>query len=209
MFSGIQLAIPPGNVLTVLWRCNQGIKYVVAFQPNPPPLKSSKKCWWNARTEIIKCVTYIHEDSSLAKVIEVSFLTVGRNPESLKFKVVGQELCTTTFSIKYSIPGHSPLKNMQLLTTVHFDELLKEAVKGSAEPSNVSANAPVNTNTTANTGESDNELALGSKTKKHKLTEEEESIAETITQLKATYACSDKQCDSPICFLGNVTGQHI
>jgi hypothetical protein len=52
----------------------------------------------------------------------------------LKFEVVGEELCTTTFSIQYSIPGCSPLKDMQLSTTVHFDELLKEAVKkGSPE----------------------------------------------------------------------------
>ncbi|KAJ7875504.1 hypothetical protein B0H14DRAFT_3437062 [Mycena olivaceomarginata] len=197
---------------------NQGIKYVIAFQPNPPPLKSGEKRRRNARTEIIKCVTYIHEDSSMAEVIKASFLAVGRNPESLKFKVVGQELRTTAFSIKYSIPGRSPLKDMQLSTTAHFDELLKEAVKkGSPEvkleitedPSNVSANAPANTNTAANTGESDDELALGSKTKKRKLTEEEESIAETITQLKAIYACSDKRCNSPICFLGNATGQHI
>jgi hypothetical protein len=113
---------------------NQGIKYVIAFQPNPPPLKSGEKRRRNARTAIIKCVTYIHEDSSMAKVIEASFLAVGRNPESLKFKVVGQELRTTAFSIKYSIPGRSPLKDMQLSTTAHFYELLKEAVKkGSPE----------------------------------------------------------------------------
>ncbi|KAJ7358272.1 hypothetical protein DFH08DRAFT_802109 [Mycena albidolilacea] len=164
----------------------------------------------NAPTKIIKCVTYIHEDSSLAEVIKASFLAVGHNPKSLKFKVVGQELCTTAFSIKYSIPGRSPLKDMQLSMTVHFDELLKEAVKkGSPEvklemtedPSNVSANVPANTNTAANTGKSDDELALGSKTKNSRR-------KKNLLQ-KNHYPGSDKRCNLPICFLGNATGQHI
>ncbi|KAJ7820391.1 hypothetical protein B0H14DRAFT_3735691 [Mycena olivaceomarginata] len=171
----------------------QGIKYVVTFHPTLPPLKASEKRRRNARAEAIKSSTYVHEKFSLA------------------------ELRTTAFTIKYSIPGRSALKDMQLTTTGHYDELSKEAVKkGSPEvkleitedPKNVST-VPANTNSQANDGQSEDELALGPQQKKRKLTGEEEEIAETIVQLKATYMCADKRCSSPTCFLGNPTGQHV
>ncbi|KAJ7883888.1 hypothetical protein B0H14DRAFT_3746151 [Mycena olivaceomarginata] len=195
----------------------QGIKYVVTFHPTLPPLKASEKRRRNARAEAIKSSTYVHEKLSLAEVIEACILAIGRDPQLLQFKVVGTQLRTTAFTIKYSIPGRSALKDMQLTTTGHYDELSKEAVKkGSPEvkleitedPKNVST-VPANTNSQTNDGQSEDELALGPQQKKRKLTGEEEEIAETVVQLKATYMCADKRCSSPTCFLGNPTGQHV
>jgi hypothetical protein len=112
----------------------QGIKYVITFHPTLPPLKASEKRRRNARAEAIKSSTYVHEKLSLAEVIEACILAIGRDPQLLQFKVVGTQLRTTAFTIKYSIPGHSALKDMQLTTTTHYDELSKEAVKkGSPE----------------------------------------------------------------------------
>ncbi|KAJ7698478.1 hypothetical protein B0H14DRAFT_3528856 [Mycena olivaceomarginata] len=171
----------------------QGIKYVVTFHPTLPPPKASEKRRRNARAEAIKSSTYVHEKLSLAEVIEACILAIGRDPQLLQFKVVGTQLRTTAFTIKYSIPGRSALKDMQLTTTTHYDELSKEAVKkGSPEvkleitedPKNVST-VPATTNSQANDGQSEDELALGPQQKKRKLTGEEEEIAETIVQLKA------------------------
>ncbi|KAJ7795563.1 hypothetical protein B0H14DRAFT_3553982 [Mycena olivaceomarginata] len=173
----------------------QGIKYVVTFHPTLPPPKASEKRRRNARAEAIKSSTYVHEKLSLAEVIEACILAIGRDPQLLQFKVVGTQLRTTAFTIKYSIPGRSALKDMQLTTTTHYDELSKEAVKkGSPEvkleitedPKNVST-VPATTNSQANDGQSEDELALGPQQKKRKLTDEEEEIAKTIVQLKATY----------------------
>ncbi|KAJ7872645.1 hypothetical protein B0H14DRAFT_2344648 [Mycena olivaceomarginata] len=196
----------------------QGIKYVVTFHPTLPPPKASEKRRRNARAEAIKSSTYVHEKLSLAEVIEACILAIGRDPQLLQFKVVGTQLRTTAFTIKYSIPGRSALKDMQLTTTTHYDELSKEAVKkGSPE-------VKLEITEDANDGQSEDELALGPQQKKRKvclstdscayliffqLTDEEEEIAETIVQLKATYMCADKRCSSPTCFLGNPTGQHI
>ncbi|KAJ7756010.1 hypothetical protein B0H14DRAFT_3512289 [Mycena olivaceomarginata] len=166
----------------------QGIKYVITFHPTLPPPKASEKCRRNVRAEAIKSSTYVHEKLLLAEVIEACILAIGRDPQLLQFKVVGTQLCTTAFTIKYSIPGRSALKDMQLTTTTHYDELSKEAVKkGSPEvkleitedPKNVST-VPATTNSQANDGQSEDELALGPQQKKHKLTDEEEEIAETI-----------------------------
>ncbi|KAJ7872469.1 hypothetical protein B0H14DRAFT_3564642 [Mycena olivaceomarginata] len=181
----------------------QGIKYVITFHPTLPPLKASEKRRRNAHAEAIKSSTYVHEKFSLAEVIEACILAIGRDPQLLQFKVVGTQLRTTAFMIKYSIPGRSALKDMQLTTTGHYDELNKEAVKkGSPE-------VKLEITEDANDGQSEDELALGPQQKKRKLTGEEEEIAETIVQLKATYMCADKRCSSPTCFLGNPTGQHV
>ncbi|KAJ7743542.1 hypothetical protein B0H14DRAFT_3607325 [Mycena olivaceomarginata] len=181
----------------------QGIKYVITFHPTLPPLKASESA-----DEM--CF-------SLAEVVEACILAIGRDPQLLQFKVVGTQLRTMAFMIKYSIPGRSALKDMQLTTTGHYDELNKEAVKkGSPEVKleitedlkNVST-VPANTNSQANDGQSKDELALGPQQKKRKLTGKEEEIAETIVQLKATYMCANKRCSSLTCFLGNPTGQHV
>ncbi|KAJ7897724.1 hypothetical protein B0H14DRAFT_3589786 [Mycena olivaceomarginata] len=181
----------------------QAIKYVVTFHPTLPPLKASEKRRRNARTEAIKSSTYVHEKLLLAEVIEACILAIGRDPQLLQFKVVGTQLCTTAFTIKYSIPGHSALKDVQLITTGHYDELSKEAVKkGSPE-------VRLEITEDANDGQSEDELTLGPQQKKRKLTGEEEEIVETIVQLKAMYMCTDKRCSSPTCFLGSPTGQHV
>ncbi|KAJ7724694.1 hypothetical protein B0H14DRAFT_3621250 [Mycena olivaceomarginata] len=176
---------------------------LLLFTQLSPPLKASEKCRRNAHAEAIKSSTYVHEKFSLAEVIEACILAIGRDPQLLQFKVVGTQLRTTAFMIKYSIPGRSALKDMQLTTTGHYDKLNKEAVKkGSPE-------VKLEITEDANDGQSEDELALGPQQKKRKLTGEEEEIAETIVQLKATYMCADKRCSLPTCFLGNPTGQHV
>ncbi|KAJ6462376.1 hypothetical protein C8R47DRAFT_1327197 [Mycena vitilis] len=34
-------------------------------------------------------------------------------------------------------------------------------------------------------------------------------MAEQINSLKTAYSCSDKQCSSPVCYLGNPAGEHV
>lgn len=107
----------------------KGIKYVITFQPILPPVKAGEKRRRNARAEKLKSTTFVHEGASIADVLEAAIIAVGRDPQSLKYKVVARELRTTAFSVKYSIPGRSPLKNMQLTSVDHYDELIGEATK--------------------------------------------------------------------------------
>ncbi|KAJ7860216.1 hypothetical protein B0H14DRAFT_3623936 [Mycena olivaceomarginata] len=116
----------------------------------------------------------------------------------LNFSFKPRSVISGTPQIPLSLSGwERTVKDMQLTTIGHYSELSKEAVKkGSPEVQ-------------ANNGQSEDELALGPQQKKRKLTGEEEEIAETIVQLKATYMCADKRYSSSTCFLGNPTGQHV
>jgi hypothetical protein len=107
----------------------KGIKYVITFWPLLPPVKAGEKRRRNARAEKVKSTTYVHEGASIADVLEAAIIAVGRDSHSLKFKVVAKEIRTAAFSVKYSIPGRSPLKDMLLTSVDHYDELIEEATK--------------------------------------------------------------------------------
>ncbi|KAF8150349.1 hypothetical protein K438DRAFT_1988503 [Mycena galopus ATCC 62051] len=63
----------------------QGINYVIAFQPQLPPLKPGQKPRSNAHAPILKHSIYVHEDSSLSEVFDAAITTVGHNERTMRF----------------------------------------------------------------------------------------------------------------------------
>ncbi|KAJ7025241.1 hypothetical protein C8F04DRAFT_1239301 [Mycena alexandri] len=122
----------------------------------------------------------------------------------LLFKVVAKDLRASNFTVKWSIT-RTDFKNMLLTTTDHFDEMLSEAVL-KATPAVKLDFVEFELQLEEDKNDSDDEPSTS---KKRKLTDEEELMAETISQLKAAYNCSDKRCTSPTCYLGNANGDHV
>ncbi|KAJ7791172.1 hypothetical protein B0H14DRAFT_2535188 [Mycena olivaceomarginata] len=186
----------------------KGIKYIVALQPLSPPVKNGEKRRKNAKVDVISKTIHAHEDDSFAELLDAAITGVGYNGV-LKFKIVASDLCADNFSVTWSI-NRTDFKKMKLTTTGDYDEMVDEAIE-KAKPAVRLDMAECSIKSTDNRvnddDASDDELAI-TKPKKRKLTEEEEAIAETIAQLKAMYNCSDKQCRSPICYLGNPTAEH-
>ncbi|KAJ7736647.1 hypothetical protein B0H16DRAFT_1466544 [Mycena metata] len=179
----------------------KGIRYHVSLKLLPPPLKKGEKRRKNQRIDNINRTIYVHEEESLADLLEAAIQAVGYG-DKLLFKVVSKDLRASNFTLKWSI-SRTDFKNMQLTTTDHFDEMVGEATQKGTPAVKLDF---VEFEEVANDGDSDDEPSTS---KKRKLTEEEELMAETISQLKAAYNCSDKTCTSPVCYHGNPNGEHV
>jgi hypothetical protein len=64
-----------------------------------------------------------------ARILDIAITAVGRDSHTMEFKIVGNNLPTSKFSVLYSIPGRSSHKNMQLTSSDHYKELIEEAEK--------------------------------------------------------------------------------
>ncbi|KAJ6461967.1 hypothetical protein DFH09DRAFT_865134, partial [Mycena vulgaris] len=184
----------------------QGIKYVTYFQPILAPLKVGEKRRKGKRADLINCTTYVHENSSFAEVLDAAITSVGRNSQTMKFKIVGGDLRTATFSAVYSIP-RTNLKKMQLASDTHFAGMVKDACKKSSPEIKLEITEMQPDNATPSDDETEPESSK--KTKKRQMSTEEEEMAETIIQLKHAHHCSDRTCTSRICFVGNPTATHV
>ncbi|KAJ7021398.1 hypothetical protein C8F04DRAFT_1402995 [Mycena alexandri] len=179
----------------------KGVRYHVSLVPLAPPLKKGEKRRKNKKVETINRTIYVHEEESLADVLEAAIKAIDYDGKLL-FKVVAKDLHASNFTIKWSIT-HTDFKNMQLTTTDHFDEMLSEAVLKATPAVKLDF---VEFELEEDKNDSDDEPSTS---KKRKLTDEEELMAEMISQLKAAYNCSDKRCTSPTCYLGNANGDHV
>ncbi|KAJ7493377.1 hypothetical protein B0H11DRAFT_2228152 [Mycena galericulata] len=161
-----------------------GIKYGIYFQPLLPPTPAGgKPPRKNARAEMINTNTFVHENSDFATTLDALIEALHYGPP-LKFKIVGGNLRTTAFSVLYTIPRGKVRLDITELPT----------------------NQPT---TGTQRGRDEEEEADPRKSKKRKLTEEEEAMAETITQLQDAHRCSDKACTSRFCFVGNPSASHV
>ncbi|KAJ7125851.1 hypothetical protein C8R46DRAFT_1237640 [Mycena filopes] len=114
-----------------------------------------------------------------------------------------ETLRSSNFTVTWTI-NRSHYKKMQLATTDDYSTMVTEAEK-KAKPSvkvDIVELDTANSGTAQDTEPEEVNNVL-------KLTEEEESMAETVVQLKAAHLCLDKSCSSRWCFLGNPTGIHV
>ncbi|KAJ7732848.1 hypothetical protein B0H16DRAFT_1892959 [Mycena metata] len=192
----------PGWLPESEYNDGKGIRYVISLLPIPPPLKTGEKHRKNKKIETINRTIYAHEQDSLADVLQLAIDSVGYQ-NKLLFKVVSKDLRATNFTVTWSI-SRTDFKRMQLANTDHFDEIVEEAVKKASPTVKLDF---LEFEVDEDKDESDEEPVGTSK--KRKLTDEEERMAETVSQLKAAYNCSDKRCTSPICYLGNPDGEHV
>ncbi|KAJ7714788.1 hypothetical protein B0H14DRAFT_3634466, partial [Mycena olivaceomarginata] len=184
----------------------KGIQYIVALQPLPPPVKNGEKRRKNARVDVVSTTIYAHEDDSFAELLDAAITGVGYE-EVLKFKMASN-LRTDNFSVTWSI-NRTDFKKMKLTTTGNYDEMVGEAIEKAKPSVKLDMAERSSTDTGADDDDaSDDELAITKPKKRKVLPRKEEAITETIVQLKAMYNCSDKQCHSPICYLGNPTAEH-
>ncbi|KAJ7611965.1 hypothetical protein B0H17DRAFT_1189169 [Mycena rosella] len=107
----------------------QSIHYFINFHAQLPPLEPNEK----AHVPAINRIFYTHESSSLVEVLDAAISIVGRNDQSLPFKIVGKDLRTSKFSVTYTI-SRTNLKKMQLGSDNDFKVMLDAAVlKGKPE----------------------------------------------------------------------------
>ncbi|KAJ7439273.1 hypothetical protein B0H11DRAFT_1752124, partial [Mycena galericulata] len=192
-----------------------GIKYGIYFQPLLPPTPAGgKPPRKNARAEMINTNTFVHENSDFATTLDALIEALHYGPP-LKFKIVGGNLRTTAFSVLYTIPRGD--KEMRLETEKHYKTMLND-MKGKVR-------LDITELVSTQRGRDEEEEADPRKSKKRKvratfispspvlttaqLTEEEEAMAETITQLQDAHRCSDKACTSRFCFVGNPSASHV
>ncbi|KAJ7100850.1 hypothetical protein B0H15DRAFT_944138 [Mycena belliarum] len=167
-----------------------------------------KKRRRNAKAPALSSTAYAHEKVTFAQLLDTAISAIGRDSQTMDFKIVGGRLRTSHFSVIYSIPGRSPLKNMQLTTAAHYKELVDEAETKGKPECKLHITEIERTTAVAAEDEDDREGA-SKKAKKRSLTADEEAMAETIIQLKAAHQCSDRSCTSRICFVGNSTAEHV
>ncbi|KAJ7759078.1 hypothetical protein B0H16DRAFT_1313683, partial [Mycena metata] len=189
----------------------KGVKCVITFKPTLPPPAIGEKRRSNARADIVKCSTHFHENSSLSELFDAAITAIGAEARFLKFKIVAKALRTSSFTAKYSVPGRSALKDMMLNTEDHFTEMIDEVItKPKAEVKLEIVESPDNRASETAVGGGEGEKETDSrKGKKRQLPPEEETMAETIMQLKTAHHCSDRSCTSWTCFVGNPSATHI
>ncbi|KAJ6608335.1 hypothetical protein B0H10DRAFT_1955489 [Mycena sp. CBHHK59/15] len=90
-------------------------------------IQPSEKHCKNACAMPINCSIYSHEKSTLDKVLDTAIQAVGRDDQTLKFKIVGQALRTTRFTVTWTI-SHTNFKGMQLASEDSFKELVKQVM---------------------------------------------------------------------------------
>jgi hypothetical protein len=120
--------VSPVPLLVSEYNDGKGIHYVISFQPQLPPLRPGEKRRSNARAEKMKCSIYLHEALSLGEVLEAIIGAIERNDQSMKFKIVGKQLCMSRFKIIWSITC-TDYKDMELRNTDDFDEMVKQVLE--------------------------------------------------------------------------------
>ncbi|KAF7371210.1 hypothetical protein MSAN_00756600 [Mycena sanguinolenta] len=189
----------------------QGIEYVISFQPQLPPLQPNERHRKNARAPVVKCSIYAHEESSLVEVLDAAIAAIGRNESTMSFKIVGQQLRTSRFTVTWTI-ARTDYSKMQLTSEAQFKEMVAKVVD---RPRVVVAleitESVLESGTVSGSGETANDLENGPEKgpKKRKLTDDEEAMAETINQLQAATHCADHVCTSRHCFVGNAKAKHV
>ncbi|KAJ6608136.1 hypothetical protein B0H10DRAFT_1955698 [Mycena sp. CBHHK59/15] len=93
----------------------KGIHYIVKFQPQTPLPKASGKRRKNAKKpNPINCQFYLHEESCLSEVLDTAIEAIGRDQDTMKFKIISGNLRSTHFSVKWTV-NRSTCKDMQLM----------------------------------------------------------------------------------------------
>ncbi|KAJ7131599.1 hypothetical protein C8R43DRAFT_957091 [Mycena crocata] len=186
----------------------KGIRYAVTLHPLPPLPKAGEKRCRNAKVDHPAQAIYVHEDDSFAELLDAAINSIGY-ANKLKFKIVADTLRPSNFSVTWTI-NRSDFKNQQLTTTEQYTTMITEALE-KAKPAVKLDFVEIATKSDArvaqNVDTDEPEPTRGKK--KRTLTEEEESMAEIIVELKAAHLCSDKSCSSRWCFLGNPAGIHV
>ncbi|KAJ7138971.1 hypothetical protein C8R44DRAFT_727095 [Mycena epipterygia] len=167
------------------------INYLVAFQPQLPPLEPNEKTRRsNAHALLVNCSIYMHENSALDQVLDAAIKAVGLNEGTLKFKIVGKELRTDGFTITWTI-ARTLFKKMQLASEKDFSELIQQVTQKAKVEVKLEAKLDAPPPADGNGDAADRDKSKGAK-RPRTLTAKEEEIAETIVQLQNSHRYSDQ-----------------
>ncbi|KAJ7034291.1 hypothetical protein C8F04DRAFT_1102156 [Mycena alexandri] len=188
-----------------------GVKYIIKFKPQLPPLQPNEKRRSNAKADTVNCSAFVHEKAPMSDFLDAIILAIGRDEQTMKFKIVSETLRTTRFKATWTI-SRTDYQNMQLSSEAGYKELVEQAVKKAkveAKLEIVECELEPRALTALNGDETAADGDGPDKSKKRKLNPEEEKMAETVVELQHANRCSDRGCSSRFCFIGNPGAKHV
>ncbi|KAJ7200115.1 hypothetical protein GGX14DRAFT_660571 [Mycena pura] len=180
----------------------KGIEYVVAFVPLLPPLTTGEKRRANAKAPTEKVTIHAHEKLTFAELLDTAIAAIAR---PLPFKMVAEKLRTRHFTITWSLFRTAAYKNMQLNSEDHYKSMLTAA---SSKPAPVITLDMKELETEPAPAPDPNDISE-KPSKRRKLSDEEEEIAELVIQIQQANRCADRACTSTYCFIGNASARHV
>ncbi|KAJ7042731.1 hypothetical protein C8F04DRAFT_1289921 [Mycena alexandri] len=190
-----------------------GVKYIIKFKPQPPPLQPNEKRRSNAKADTVNCSAFVHEKAPMSDFLDAIILAIGRDEQTMKFKIVSENPEDDEIQ-SYLDDLNAPITSSdgKLSSEAGYKELVEQAVKKAkveAKLEIVECELEPRALTALNGDETAADGDGPDKSKKRKLNPEEEKMAETVVELQHANRCSDRGCSSRFCFIGNPGAKHV
>ncbi|KAF9245425.1 hypothetical protein BU15DRAFT_59018 [Melanogaster broomeanus] len=162
----------------------------------------------NTKITSINRVMYIHEDSSLAQLLDTTIKTLNQvNNLQLVIGNHSNRLCPNNFTAKYTIPRTS-YKDVDITSIKDFDVLITEVQKQRSPAFKLLlTQTKLLENGSENEDKEEEEEEPRRKTSKPN--SKETKLNEHIAELLRLYTCEDQSCKFPICWPSPTDAKHV